>query len=1002
MSSAHRHTWVEASAGTGKTYWIVQKVIEILKLKAARLPEILLVTFADKATTELKKRIHSELMSSGLDDALLDFELAEIHTIHRFCHRMLTEYNFETGVGFTSELIEDRSLALEMLPAILQDLQLKIPLDFRDGLRKSRFPQYEYYWDSSKWLKTCADLTLMYRPHFDSLSPTLTENLGDLDFRLLTWTMQEAQQRIKSYKQKWGLTSYDDMLLHFLEAIERSDDLKKKIRQRFPFAIVDEFQDTDQVQWKIFRELFLNTDTALMVVGDEKQAIYSFRGADISAYRDARQTYRTLEDKQFDEIILGTSYRSSQALLDSLGLLFKHPCWFGPDYRDVNAAPPQTHKFQEEWPGEAVQLVNLQKESRTVTALWAYHRFIAQEIKELLGGGLTFKRDGENRQLEGGDIAVLVRRSRDASNLEKILRQANIPFSYYKKPGLFTSREAAEWEHLLCSLANPRDANLKRIVLLTGFFAVQPVEIEKFGTDQPLFRELFDRWLLYSREGQWSQMFRSILFDSCALQGERNFSWSRRRENYFQIAEELEQQALSSEHSIVSLRDTLLRLRLEDRQLEDEAALHRRETQTSRVQIMTMHASKGLEFPVVFVCGGLSEQAAHRQSLLTYREETEGGTRRVFTVPVTASPFAFQEQEKERWRREQEEEEKRLYYVACTRAAIRLYLPYYCPPRKNRAFLSTTVYPALKALQAVERTPPAFVESGISAERLPSMAPSFDPPVSSDLLQIPQRSTGLLSFSRILHYRRRRKEHFETDDEKSDEKSGELRTETAAVLDVESRRLRGLEGGSFIHSLLERLDWQSLSNGWTDTADLLLRELYHQYFSTQADEGDRELARGWILKTLSTIPGHQVPVAIAQIEQTIKEMEFIFTLSKEQLQTLKQVEDIRIGRGYLQGSIDLVFSYENRFYLADWKTNFLEDYASDSLSAVMQGYDLQARIYCAALVRFLKKCLPDFDYVRHFGGYYYFFIRGLDPHRPGQGIYFARPEQDMIERIFDR
>lgn len=989
------HTWVEASAGTGKTYWIVQKVIELLNSGSVRLPEILLVTFTDKATTELKGRIHRALGKNNLSQALLDFELSEIHTIHRFCHRMLTEFNIETTTVFATELVDDRSLTTELLPAILKDLQLKLPLDFKEMLRSSRFPQYDYYWDSSGWLKTCTDLVLQYRPGFDALSPLLTESLGDVDFRLLAWTMEEAQLRIEEYKQKWGLTSYNDMLHLFLEAIERSEGLKKKIRQRFPYAIVDEFQDTDQVQWKIFRELFLTQENRLIVVGDEKQAIYNFRGADISAYRDARTTYRSLDPSHWEKIELSTSYRSGQALLDGFSRIFSHPSWFGQDYKPVSAAPVQTHKFEHDWPGEPLQLVDLTQEKAASSALWALHRFIAQEIGDLLEAGLTYSRDGRRQKLQGGDMAVLVRRSREARNLERVLRQANIPFSYYKKPGLFSSKEAADLEHLLCSLASPRDANLKRIVLLTGFFQVPPEEIEKSGTDLPFFRDLFDRWLLFTREGQWSQLFRSVLFESRALQGERNFAWSRRRENYFQITEELERQALSSEHSIVALRDALLRLRLEDRQLEDEAALHRRETRASRVQIMTIHAAKGLEFPVVFVCGGMSEQPAHKQSLLTYRETTNGQTRRIFTVPLAKGISSLADQEKISWQEEQKEEDKRLYYVACTRAAVRLYLPFYQSSRKNNAFLSTTVYPALESLSTVRRPPPAIVQPRTGGVNSEATGASFDAPLTSDLLQLPLRSTGLLSFSRILH-NRRRKEHFEIEDEKSYELRAEM-----ALADDGGSRLRGLAAGSFIHSLLEQLDWQSCRNGWTQDAERLLADLYEHYFPGRSDEEERTLARSWILNTLYTVPGPDVPSALIHITETIKEMDFIFNLTDSQLKSLSSMEDMKLGRGYLQGSIDLVFSYQGRFYLADWKTNYLTDYAVGNLETVMQEYDLQARIYSAALVRFLRTALPDFDYDIHFGGYYYFFIRGLDPDSPGRGIYFARPELKGIERIFE-
>jgi exodeoxyribonuclease V beta subunit len=1178
-----RHGFIEASAGTGKTYTIEHLVLRLLMERPdLQLEEILLVTYTEKAAGELKARIRLKIETALAGEAIppaqsrklgavLDaFDTAAIHTIHGFCHGVLSDYAFEHQMAFDVEVVDEAPVYRDQLREIMRrhwtarygrDLQLLLHLagfsgretefsaatcalaahlyrpqlgdrllpptsaaatedlldkaheglknllaflrpadDFLAGYAKLNFnaaarrkrmadivapladlagtdarsaAALEAFADwylqvqkvesqgqkgidailPEKWNKSGANLEIC--PRLEKVVArlrSLCAIVQELQYRLQIETVHLLQQRVPRFKARKGWISYNDMLTRVADALTGAEGerLTAILRRRFKVAFVDEFQDTDPVQWRIFEHLFLDTESSaeaaetagrLFLIGDPKQAIYAFRGADVFAYLNARQRMEILAAQgQAGLYCLATNWRSSTALVEAYNRLFGQEAWFPPPARcgplDIgyqSVCAPPTEQIQLPLVADttgrgALNLIDLQDEERPGRAKYRLAALIAAEIEHLVvGSRLVFGPPAERRRLEFGDIGILIRGRSEARLVERELQRRQIPYAYYKKPGLFQSEEARHLSLLLHALAAPHERGTLNAALLTPFFDLQPGELAGdpgLPDDHPLRRLLF-KWHELAMVGAWSRLFDTLFSDSgVRFRQAADAQWDRIESNFSQLGLYLQQAAYEKNFDLRGLSAHLDLLILGDPPAATEADLHQIDTEAPKVQLMTMHVSKGLQFPVVFVAGGLTQPV--RSGMTVYHRQTEPGEggRIIKVIDLSADSG------REDHLHEAREEDKRLLYVALTRARLKLYLPFYLPktrstwvgpasrilaPAAAACFHRETASEAVRWLSPSDilMAPAPAAGGGAADSANPTAAPRIDFPVQPSF---ETRRAPVASFTRLhkaaaelrpqatplaLFAGPFTRPRDECGDPAADEihGGGAIHPSDGAPSATDRHPADRLPGGtrmgSLLHAILEQIDYQAVRRATATTAlgDAcrdLIRKLATRH---QVDPVWLPDLAALVWNTLTTpVPCGEETLILGDLapEARLHEPEFYCHLDG-----LPQSAALPSG-GYLRGFVDLVFHHDGRYYILDWKSNRLPGgYDPDAVAASMQAaeYGLQYRIYTLAVLRWMRLRLGDrFDPRTHFGGVYYIYLRGMG-RAPGSGVHYAAPDE---------
>lgn len=910
----------------------------------------------------------------------------------------------------------------------------------------------------AKWLK--AGNNLHACPNLVAIAERLDDLVtlfADLSHVLIVSSAIHLREDAHTQKSQNGWISYQDMLTRVADFLagEGADDGIRKIRNRYRVAFVDEFQDTDDLQWRIFSHLFLHDskgapDNRLFLIGDPKQAIYAFRGADVFTYLEARQRIKALAGKGLANLYdLTVNWRSTPNLVRAFNRMCGGSAWFGPR---ENKGPFEIGYTPSGSPGaadrpSAAACDRSQRPPFNIMDLSAAHNhraakaqlaaFICREIHYLVGQGGIRMDAGDNcdRALHFGDIAVLVRSQSEFALIEPLLVESSIPYTYYRKPGLFQCRQAHWLSMVLRAVCNPQHAATVRMALLTPFFDMSPDSLAHRGevpADHDSQR-LLERWNSYAQGRRWGLLFQSLIEASgltwrhCMDNG-----WERTETNFQQLFDYLEVAAYTKNLDVGGMVALLDSLRLSGIGSGTDADIHQIEDEGDKVQILTMHVSKGLEFPVVFIAGGLTVR--HDSGMQVYHsldpEHPERGCRKV--IDLTAGSGKSQAE------KENEDENKRLYYVALTRARLKLYIPYYpvvqsygwvgpvsrfISPSIDQAFLNVDdTLPPLRwhavghQTQATLSAPLARNEE--TKARLHLSAGGLLP-MSADFRH---RKVALESFSSIApRIRHSRGGHdrptvfhlvdavrHEDDEPAAGLSFNSLEPDSADVLPG------GTRIGSMFHHIFENIDFKTVVNGPADiladdnsrgvvSSAMALFRIDPQWIPQIARMVAATLRRPIDLDGRALVLGQLAPT------RRRHEMEFYFPLSGPLTKQLRVPECIAAAgpcrEMMIRGFIDLVFRWRGRYYIADWKSNRLPegyDQADMAKEMASAGYELQYQLYAVAALRWLKDQLGDrFDPFRHFGGAFYIFIRGMASGGT-DGIFHVPPEQllplDSLEK----
>ncbi len=632
---------IEASAGTGKTHTITNLYLRLLLELRLSVGQILVVTYTNAATAELRARVRDRLRQAlaafeaggnGDDDfldrlvaarreagmleqdrvqlvvALHGFDEAAIFTIHGFCQRMLQENAFESGVAFDTELITNQS---PLLTEVVQDFWVRelhaAPPDFVHHLAESKTTP-----TSLEQLATrvIAHPDMPVLPTDDGESPD-----DDLDARVLRLRLDfigYARRELRRRKERARTQSFDDLLYRLAEALRGPGGayLAETIRQRFRAALIDEFQDTDPVQYEIFRRAYRDGDAVLFLIGDPKQAIYAFRGADVFAYiqakHDAAGAPRTID----------VNYRSDPSLVAAVNALFgrlQQPFVFADiPFIRVKPAPGATDRLGGGAAGEPplhillVDPATAKTRGRVINKGWGeteLPRFVAAEIVRFLGSGATIG----TRPVAPSDVAVLCRKNKQAAMMQEALRDLGVPTVLETEASVFETPEAEEVERVLLALADPGDARAIRAALCTRMMGENAAGLRLLDQEEQRWDEWvarFQRWSdLWTQRG-FVAAFRALL-DAQGVQPRllALLDGERRLTNVLHLLELLHAASTEERRGPQALVQWLAQMRTDvdsRAALAGEAAQIRLESDAAAVKLTTVHKSKGLQYPIVY------------------------------------------------------------------------------------------------------------------------------------------------------------------------------------------------------------------------------------------------------------------------------------------------------------------------------------------------------------------------------------------------------------------
>jgi exodeoxyribonuclease V beta subunit len=804
--------------------------------------------------------------------------------------------------------------------------------------------------------------------------------------------------------------------------------LVERLRAKYRAALVDEFQDTDPLQYRIFGRVFAAASTPLFLIGDPKQAIYGFRGADVAAYLAAREAAGE------NVYTLDVNWRSDPSLIEALNALYARVQWpFAlPQiaYQPVRAAQGDRLRHGDGRPPVDIAMVT-EPAASSDALVRQLATLVASDIAALLASGARVQDGARTRELRAQDVAVLTRTNKQAAQVQQALAAQRVPSVLSGDASVLDSDDVAQLERALHALAHPADARALRAFLSSiygGLDAARILELESKDADweehRTQFARLHELWL--SRGFVQAIRGLSELYEIEQRLLARP-DGTRRITNLWHLVELLAEASVSQRLGPLGLLRWLALVQQDQAmrtELVGDAHELRLESNEDAVQLTTIHKSKGLEYPVVYL--PFSWTAA----------ELFPSEKRLprFHDPRAADALTLDlgsEHVKEHVgiaEQETLQESLRLLYVGLTRAKHRvtLVIP------QHKAFAKSAL--AYTLLGGGERDALVkSVEAMVKEQRLafptmrtlvPSDAPPYvgrAPQVSAPARKVQRaldQSYRVASFSALIARERTVASEQGIDRDASHEEPPKDVEEPSSTLTLGSFP-RGTVAGQLVHEVLEHADFTADRSELAQVVERFVRA--RAYPLSLVDSLTRGLAEMLATPLSPTLRLDRVSRA-----ERVDEMEFVFPvdrmLSPRTLERAfrnhdaprayppyaKYVKELGFDElhGYLRGFIDLVFRHQGKFYVVDYKSNYLgpraEDYGQARLAEAMahHHYYLQYHLYTVALHRHLAQRLAGYDYEQHFGGVYYLFLRGMAPaHALRTGVYFDRPPRALIDEL---
>ncbi|MBI2810822.1 MAG: UvrD-helicase domain-containing protein, partial [Candidatus Melainabacteria bacterium] len=732
--------------------------------------------------------------------------------------------------------------------------------------------------------------------------------------------LKEKRDALLESQEKF---SPDDLLLKVEKALALPEFVER-VQKKYRAAIIDEFQDTDPVQWNIFQKLFLSHNTAVTLVGDPKQSIYGFRNADVYTYLQAADAMGEKAKKHLD-----TNYRSTPALVSALNHLFSHADWMRLPGRGALAVlPVQAGKQAAPDAAAPITFFVAEGEKSSERMQKKVLPFLASEISIL------------HETIPYHEIAILVKDRFQGANVVDYLKDCGIPASFKRGASITDSIAYAAFKEVLVAVCFPYDMGKIKTALGSPLFGWTDEELRNESdallTAKAQMQSLHDV-LMEKGMGPFFNELLHLVLENLLSNGGLSLYLDLRKISELLIEEEV-QRGLKGEAFLLFLSELAADAHLDESRLKTPS-----QEEKGSVTVMTMHMSKGLEFEAVFALGVASRHKISEQ-IVVKKEGTS------VIMPLDPDDPACQAAIEEI-----EAEKLRQLYVALTRAKSRLYIPLIIEEPKllkpGEASPIELFFSALggDAQGIFGKDPQLFrfcqLEEVLELPKVASIAAVELPHV--ELLHLPRWEDQLFSFTMLA-----KKEH--------STESLTLPTDTSPSPHTLPH---GSETGHILHLLFEKIFKRGLNRSLDPEA---IEKIIEEHVAFSSLESFKPILLPWVVDLLKK------PIAgfsLADVDKFQQEMEFFFP----------------VKGGMMKGFADLFFEQGGKYYLLDWKSNYLgptdADYTEEKIVAVMRqnDYFLQASIYAEALKRFVK-LFDNRPFSECFGGAVYYFVRGKAPY----------------------
>ncbi len=835
-----------------------------------------------------------------------------------------------------------------------------------------------------------------------------------LHFRL--GLVADLKISVDAYLQQLNVLTFDDLISRLSTALvdDKQQLLTKAFQQRFKVALIDEFQDTDNQQWAIFSSLFSATSHYLYLIGDPKQAIYKFRGADIFSYFAAK-------DKAHHPFTLGHNWRSHPHLVTAVNILFsrddaflfeKLP--FNPVEAALTAAAGEI--IYKEEPIAPMMLWQL-AESERQTGDWTSGKAadviqvaIVNEVVDLLTDNHYSLKQGDNKPLKlmPKGISILVRSNRQAREYQLALQQQGVPAVINSTESVFTSSQAFELYQLLDAVLMVADIDRLKQALMLDWFGLSGQDFYCLMNNEAQLDAWVSRFseyhLLWQQQGLMAMLSRLFAHEK-VYQHLSALPLAERILTNLNHLIELLQQAVTEQH--LGMHQTLdyLAKAIQEGGGSDEQQL-RLESDDEAVNIVTMHRSKGLEYQIVF-CPFLWQS---NDSLKQEKERIQCYVDGKMLTDLGSDDF---ENHRLKAIEEQLAEDLRILYVALTRAKYRCYIVWanvrtqLTPNNSALAYLMTFYDDDFKCQQqklqnfviqnsavfAYELLDPQIELSGYyqAKQSAVNFSANLRKPFSEDYWQL-SSYTALAALTPRELGENKAQEQDITEDE-------------FVVLSLP----KGSHTGNVIHSLLEFNSFKKLADPEIDITEQRNRTCLRYGLTLDNPEVINQLLQT-VVSTPLSLADESFCLKNLNSWQCIKEMPFylatnLFNVSQinqllRNCKTYRPLNEKQL-EGYLTGFIDLICEYNGRYYVMDYKSNYLLDYGTESLITAMceHNYGLQYWLYSVVLHLYLQNRLPGYNYQQHFGGVLYLFVRGMVAEQPLSGVYHTLPDLETLNAL---
>lgn len=985
-------------------------------------------------------------LTRKLNNALVALDEASIQTIHSFCQDSLNAFAFETGQAYGLKLQEDlsdiasrfveeywRTYVTGLDPEVLQEWDDDLNMDVLkkavsnalsgkeyfyqintapdpgekeklwkeflayhsqnlESLRREMwnvvFPQFtdgrkqsveEKLLDPEAFLKWLGEakppnykdnlLTGVFA-EAKKLADEMARKIKEISNQFISHCISEVKGKIENYLKNHHLLTYDAMIDDLHRSVIGNEDLQEKLGGKYEAVFIDEFQDTDQKQYDIYDHLY-GANKILFYIGDPKQSIYGWRKADLETY------FKAKEKKGVKLHKMNTNFRSTQDYVSGMNEFFDIDNPFQDD--KIQYLPVESNAGEDK--------KGLRKGEEILMPIQIFQNPNKGEIgrnfgilmRNLLSENMTL----DGKPVKKSDIGILVRTKKEGKGIKKRLTALGIHAVNVDETKIFETAEAQELCYILETVLEISWQGVNK-ALLNPFTGFDADKILTFDSDKlvSLFKIYQEVWL---KDGILPMMSRYLQDFQVAsnLSDPSNSAGIRKLSNLHQLIEILQEQEYKQELKPTGIL-SYLKKQLENQNESEDVYLQRLESDQDAVTIMTIHKAKGLEFPIV-IAPFLDLKPPEKFEFNSYRDQDQNYLFYRNGKGSEEANAAFANQAKQ--------ENRRLVYVAITRAI------YNCFVFSNTYFKSSALQPFANPKPMVE----CFAEGqfpyqpcAIRTEKTNKKIIKLDIPD----FKLSDSNWRKMSFSFLS---RKQKGLPKIQDE------SELNPYDQFVF----RTLpKGAALGDLLHEIFERIDFSDSENH-----EETIRKSLKKHFPEREEEFLEFLTEMVDQIVNARIFSGDITFSLNDISRDNRVSEWEFDLKcgafnpaglmelglpeGHQVLTSDYTDKLQ---GLLNGFVDLIFEYEGKYFILDWKSNFLggsqAEYKPENLLMSMNdnNYHLQYLLYSVALKKYLSSKIPDFDYESQFGGVLYYFLRGI---RSGsdQGIFYQKPSLELLESI---